>query len=58
MVKILGGVPVKTRLPVTAWALAVLVTFFSLMSSLLVAEGTEQVYQASTTQLLGFLRAF
>jgi hypothetical protein len=57
MVNILGGVPVKTRLPVTAWVFAGLVTLFSFMSWLLTTEGTGQVYQASMTQLLGFLRA-
>jgi DNA topoisomerase IB len=51
----LDGVPVKTRLPVSAWALAALVTLFSLMSSLMAADGTKPAYQASTTQLLNFL---
>ena len=50
----LDGVPVKTRLPVCAWALAALVTFFSLLSSLIAAGGSERVYQASMTQLLDF----
>ena len=50
----LGGVPVKTRLPVSAWAFAALVTFFFLMSSLIAADETGQIYHASTTQLLGF----
>jgi hypothetical protein len=50
----LDGVPVKTRLPVSAGALAALVTLFSLLSSLIAAAGTEQVYQASMTQMLGF----
>jgi hypothetical protein len=55
---ILEGVPVKTRVPVGAWALAALVTLFSLLSSLSAAGGAGQVYQASMTQLLGFVRAF
>jgi hypothetical protein len=54
----LDGVPVKTRLPVSAWALAALVTLFSLLSSLIATGGTDHVYQASMTQLLGFFRAF
>jgi len=56
---ILDGVPVKTRLPVSAWALAALVTLFSLLSSLTAAGGAGQVYQANMTQLvIGFFRAF
>ena len=55
---ILGSVPVRTRLPVSAWAFAALVTFFSLLSSLMAAGGTEDVYQASMTQLLGVFRVF
>jgi hypothetical protein len=54
----LDGVPVKTRLPVSAWALAALVTLFSLLSSLVAIGGTGHVYQASMTQLLGASRAF
>ena len=34
MIKIAGSVPVKTRLPLTAWVLAGLVTLFSMVSSL------------------------
>jgi hypothetical protein len=52
------GVPVKTRLPLSAWALAALVTVFSLLSSLIATGGTEHVYQASMTQLLDFFRVF
>jgi hypothetical protein len=55
---ILGRVPVKTRLPVSAWTLAALVTLFSLLSSLTAAGGAGQIYQANMTQLVGFLRAF
>ena len=53
---VLDGVPVKTRVPVSAWA--ALVTLFSLLSSLSAAGGAGQVYQASMTQLLGFAEAF
>ena len=55
---ILDGVPVKTRVPVGAWALAALVTLFSLLSSLNAGGGPGEVYQASTMQLLGFFRTF
>jgi hypothetical protein len=55
---ILDGVPVKTRLPVSAWVLAALVTLFSLLSSLSAAGGPGEVYQASMTQLFGFVEAF
>jgi hypothetical protein len=51
-------VPVKSRLPVSAWAFAALVTLFSLLSSLIATGGTEHGYQASMTQLLDFFRAF
>ena len=34
MIKVTCGVPVKTRLPLTAWILAALVTLFSMVSSL------------------------
>jgi hypothetical protein len=54
---ILDGVPVKTRLPVSAWVLAALVTLFSLLSSLSAAGGPGEFYQASMTQLFGFARA-
>ena len=54
----LDGVPVKTRLPVSAWVLAALVTLFSLLSSLSAAGGPGEIYQASMTQLLGFAEAF
>jgi hypothetical protein len=54
----LDGVPVKSRLPVSAWAFAALVTLFSLLSSLIASGGTEHGYQASMTQLLDFFRAF
>ena len=34
MITITGSVPVKTRLPLTAWVLAGVVTLFSVVSSL------------------------
>jgi hypothetical protein len=34
MIKIAGGLPVRTRLPVTAWVLAALVTLIALTLSL------------------------
>jgi hypothetical protein len=55
---ILGDVPVRTRLPVSVWAFAALMTFFSLMSSLISAGETEQIYHASMAQLAGFFHAF
>jgi hypothetical protein len=55
---ILGGVPVRTRLPVSAWVFAVLVTLFSSMLSLISTGETGQTYHASTTQLLGYFSAF
>ena len=33
MIKITGGVPLKTRLPLAAWVIAGLVTLFSMASS-------------------------
>jgi hypothetical protein len=35
MMKILGSLPVKSRLPVSAWLVAALVTLFSFASSLM-----------------------
>ena len=35
MLKIPNSIPVKTRLPLSAWAVAALLTLFSVMSSLL-----------------------
>jgi hypothetical protein len=35
MLKIPGAPPVRTRIPLAAWAVAAIVTLFSLMSSLL-----------------------
>jgi hypothetical protein len=43
MVKIAGSVPLKTRLPLTAWVLAGLVALFSTVSSLVhVAPASDQ----------------
>jgi hypothetical protein len=39
MFKIVGTLPVKTRLPFAAWALAGLVTMFSLVRSLIQVNG-------------------
>jgi hypothetical protein len=54
----LDSVPVKTRLPLSAWALAALMTFFALLSSLISASDTGQIYHSSTTQLLSFFHPF
>ena len=54
----LDGVPVRMRLPVTAWAVAALVTLFSLLSSHIVVDGPRHAYQASMAQLHGFFLAF
>ena len=54
----LDGVPVRMRLPVTAWAVAALVTLFSLLSSQIVVDGPRHAYQASMAQLHGFFLAF
>ena len=55
---ILRGVPVRTRLPASVWAFAAFMTFFSLMSSLISAGETGQIYYASMTQLVGLFHAF
>ena len=55
---ILGGVPVRTRLPMSAWALAALVSFLSLLSSLISAGETGHIYHVSTAQLLSSFPAF
>jgi len=47
MIKI-TGIPVKTRLPLTAWVLAGLVTLFSMVSSLMhVAPASNQALSVS-----------
>ena len=66
MFKIAGTLPVKTRLPFAAWALAGLVAIFSLITSLVTptfndAEqaGTpaQEAHYASVTDLLKVLSA-
>ena len=62
MIGIKGNLPVKTRLPMTAWIAAGLMTLFSVMSSFvqLTASGgvatAEQAHYASVIDLFGFLR--
>ena len=50
MTKIAHSLPVRTRLPLAAWAVAALVTLFSLASSLLhlspVIHGVQSIEQA------------
>ncbi len=51
------NIPVKTRLPITAWFFAGLVTFFSMASALLhfiASGGVAHVQQASMAYLLRF----
>ena len=62
MFKIVGTLPVKTRLPFVAWVLAGLVTLFSLVTSLTQVSGPmvqaakpETVHYASMTDLLNFI---
>jgi hypothetical protein len=60
MTKMTGSLPVKTRLPFSAWILAALVTVYSLATSLMewIASGdVEQVQHAGVTNLLEFLHA-
>ena len=45
MFKIVGTLPVKTRLPFAAWALAGLVTLFSMVTSL--ADVSDSIVQAA-----------
>jgi hypothetical protein len=59
MFKIVGTLPVKTRLPLMAWVLAGLVTLFSLVTSLTQVSGPmvqaakpETAHYASMTDLL------
>ena len=49
MFKIVGSLPVKTRLPLKAWVLAGLVTLFSLATSLThVGQATIQAANSTT----------
>ena len=63
MFKIVGTLPVKTRLPFAAWALAGLVTLFSLVTSLTQVSGLvqaakpETAHYASMTDLLNLFGA-
>ena len=47
MIKRAGSVPVKTRLPLTAWVLAGLVTLFSMVSSLVHVTASNQALSLS-----------
>ena len=64
MFKIVGSLPVKTRLPFAAWALAGLVTLFSIVTSLTHVSGPivqaaepATAHYASMTDLLNLLGA-
>ena len=59
MFKIVGTLPVKTRLPLVAWVLAGLVTLFSLVTSLTQVSGPkpETAHYASMTDLLNLFGA-
>jgi hypothetical protein len=64
MFKIVGTLPVKTRLPYAAWALAGLVTLFSMVTSLtqvscpiVQASKPETAVYASVTDLLNLFAA-
>jgi hypothetical protein len=61
MFKIVGTLPVKTRLPLVAWVVAGLVTLFSFVTSLTQVGGPmvqaakpATAHYASTTDLLNF----
>jgi hypothetical protein len=61
MLKIVGTLPVKTRLPFAAWALAGVVTLFSIVTSLMqvsgpIVQAAEPItaHYASMTDLLNF----
>lgn len=64
MFKIVGTLPVKTRLPFAAWALAGLVTIFSLANSLMhISASSEQAakpiqaHYAAVTDMLNLVGA-
>ena len=61
MFKIVGTLPVKTRLPLVAWVLAGLVTLFSLVTSLtpvsVQTAKLETAHYASMTDLLNLFGA-
>jgi hypothetical protein len=50
MIKITGSVPVKTRLPLTAWVFAGLVTLFSMVSSFVHVAPTSNPTQSLSEQ--------
>jgi hypothetical protein len=50
-------VPVKTRLPLAAWAIAGVVTLFSMLSSVMHVTGMEQNASASLAHVVGFAKA-
>ena len=61
MFKIVGTLPVKTRLPLAAWALAGLVTLFSLVTSQITSPTVQAAepataHYASMTDLLNLFR--
>jgi hypothetical protein len=64
MFKIVGTLPVKTRLPFVAWVLAGLVTMFSLGTSLsqvsspMVQAAKPAAHYAPMTDLLNLIGAF
>lgn len=50
MIRSIGSVPVKTRVPVAAWTFAGLITLFSMISSLLqVVAGPAQDFTRSAS---------
>jgi hypothetical protein len=64
MIRLMGTLPVRTRLPLTAWVIAGVSTLASAVSSLVHAASAgggsamaELAHHASVADLLGFLRA-
>jgi hypothetical protein len=58
MIKIVGTLPVKTRLPLKAWVLAGLVTLFSIATSLMhVSSPTVTAHYASVTDIVNLFAA-
>jgi len=51
MLKIPNSVPVKTRLPLSAWAVAALVSFLSVVSSLLHLSPPDKTMSARAEQV-------
>lgn len=56
MIKIAGTLPVKSRLPLSAWLLAALVTLFSLMHAGTMSEQAVSVSEQGS--VLGLLARF